>query len=94
MTTKVGDLMVPNGKYISDGEEKTRWLKCGALFINDRGQHRLKLDAIPINFHETGGWFSVFEERGRGGQAQPAARPAPAPAPPADNPFEDDDVPF
>ena len=31
---KLGDLMVPNGKYIKDGEEKTSWLKCGVIMAD------------------------------------------------------------
>lgn len=59
MARKIGDLVAPNGSYqTKDGQQKTRWLKCGSLLQTDKGM-RVKLDSIPI---QSDGWFSVFEE--------------------------------
>lgn len=59
----VGDIMFPGGKYNTrEGEEKTRWVKCGTLLRNAEGKFRIKLDAIPLGIQPDGGWFSVFEK--------------------------------
>ena len=61
MARKIGDLMAPNGKYITDGEEKTRWIKCGVMLETDKGP-RIKLEALPVG-GEFDGWLSVFEDK-------------------------------
>jgi hypothetical protein len=61
MATKLGDLMAPNGTYrTQDGEEKTRWIKCGVAIHSDKGL-RIKLEAVPVG--EFDGWMSVFEDK-------------------------------
>jgi hypothetical protein len=57
----IGDLCAPNGKYIKDGEEKTRWLKCGIVLETDNGM-RVKLECVPVGT-DFEGWFSVFEKK-------------------------------
>jgi hypothetical protein len=86
MAKKLGELMVPNGKYIKDGEEKTSWLKCGVLLQTDNGM-RIKLDCIPVNLGE--GWISVFEPREQAPQQQGFRDNKPAAPAQADS-----DVPF
>lgn len=72
MATVIGDIMAPIGKYIKDGEEKTRWLKCGILLQTDNGQ-RIKLEALPVGVEAGGLWLSVFEPRDNTNQtAKPA----------------------
>lgn len=61
MAKVLGDLMAPNGQYIKDGEEKTRWLKCGILLETDKGM-RAKLEVLPVGIPEGGLWLSVFEK--------------------------------
>ena len=59
---KTGDLMAANGSYTNaEGEEKTRWIKVGALFQRDDGRMSIKLEALPVG--EFNGWLSVFEPR-------------------------------
>jgi hypothetical protein len=71
MARKVGDIMAPIGKYLKDGEEKTSWLKCGALLETDKG-FRIKMDALPVVIGE--GWFQVFEPRDdKQSQSRPSA---------------------
>ena len=62
MSKVIGDVMFPNGKYLKDGEEKTRWLKCGVLLETDKGM-RLKLECIPLGIEPGSGWFSIFEKK-------------------------------
>jgi hypothetical protein len=64
MARKVGDLMVPNGKYIKEGEEKTSWLKCGVMLETDKGT-RIKLDCVPTAA-DWDGWMSVFADKDDG----------------------------
>ena len=42
MAKVIGDIMFPGGKYIKDGEEKTRWLKCGVLLETEKGMRAHK----------------------------------------------------
>lgn len=96
MAEFIGDIMYPNGVYIKEGEEKTSWLKCGAVFRSDSGQLSLKMEAVPTVW-ESGQWFRVFDKRE---QDKPSGggyrKPAPAqPAPKQDDAFQDDDdIPF
>ena len=92
-TKFIGDIVSPAGKYIKDGEEKTRWQKCGGLFQNERGQFRIKLEAIPVNMHETNGWFSVFEKDNKQQPQQQSGFRQPAPVQQQFDP-DDDDIPF
>ena len=88
MATVIGDLMAPNGKYLKDGQEKTRWLKCGVVLQTDNGL-RVKLECIPVGVGEDGLWMSVFEKDDQrpAQQAKPAQKPAQAG-------LDDDDTPF
>lgn len=54
------ELMARAGSYTDrDGNEKTRWQKCGILIEKD-GKLSVKLEALPIGFD---GWLSCFEPR-------------------------------
>ena len=91
MAQVLGDVCFPAGKYIKDGEEKTRWMKVGVCLQTDKGI-RIKLDAIPVVTDENGLWMSVFERDDNPRQsAAPQQKPAPAPA---QAPLEGGDVPF
>ncbi len=86
MAKVLGDICFPTGKYVKDGEEKTRWSKAGVLLQTDNGI-RGKLDMVPVCAGEDGGWFSVFErDDSRTQQAKPAQK--------ATQPPLDDDAPF
>jgi single-strand DNA-binding protein len=75
MADIIGDIAAPVGKYIKDGDEKTRWMKIGVLMKTDRG-FRIKLDAIPVGGGQDGLWLSVFEpdEGQRSGSRQNASK--------------------
>lgn len=89
MARVIGDLVAPNGKYIKDGEEKTRWLKCGIVLETDNGM-RIKLEAVPVGTGEGGIWFSVFE-KDHDSTSAPKRAEKPAQAAPAE---PDDELPF
>ena len=73
-------------KYQSGGEEKTRWIRCGAVLSTRSGRFALKMDVMPVNGD---GWFQLFEPNDDGEKRQ--SKPAP-PAPVDDDPS--DDLPF
>ena len=80
-----GDVCFGAGKYAdSQGQEKTRWMKCGAYFqAGDRTG--VKLEFVPVGIDPVRGlWFSLFPER-----KKVAVQPSNSPIPPAD-----DKVPF
>lgn len=58
------------GKYTKDGEEKTRYLRCGSVFENEKGHLSVKLDCVPVG-QEWSGWFSLFEPREQGQDRTP-----------------------
>ena len=72
MANVIGDIMFPNGKFIKEGEEKTRWMKCGVLMETEKGM-RIKLDCMPVGIEPGAGWFSVFEKRDEPPKQQPLA---------------------
>ena len=81
----VGDVCFGAGKYAdSQGQEKTRWVKCGAYFqAGDRTG--VKLEFVPVGIDPVRGlWFSLFPER-----KKVAVQSSNNPIPPAD-----DKVPF
>jgi hypothetical protein len=87
MARVIGDLCFPAGKYVKDGQEKTRWMKVGILLETDKGM-RVKLDAIPVVTGDNGLWLSCFEKD----EPQQGFREKPAPAPAQGD--LDDDTPF
>jgi DNA-binding cell septation regulator SpoVG len=89
MARVIGDLCFPAGKYVKDGEEKTRWMKVGIALETDKGM-RIKLDAIPVVSGDNGLWLSVFEKdnRQQGFREKPAQKPVQEPV------SGDEDVPF
>jgi len=79
---RIKRLVVPNGTYTKDGQEKTSWLNVGHI-LSDGQKSKIKIDCWLGG--EFDGWVQIFdvdEERA------PAAAPA-APAAKAD-----DDLPF
>ena len=103
---KIGDLMAVIGTYQlpQTGEEKTQWLKCGALFKKANGKMSVKLEALPVGQEGSGLWLNVFESRGdqnpqrQGQNTRPTppqqASAAQPPAPVTHSDFADDDIPF
>lgn len=53
-------IVAANGKYLSDGQEKTRWITVGTAFIDDSQNVKLKLDAMPIG-QDWSGWLNLFD---------------------------------
>ena len=93
---KVYDVMYPNGKYRdAQGQEKTRWLRCGAVISTQAGKVALKLDSLPVapvpnEGGESGIWLQLFEPNQPAGNMHTANAPSggggfrqPAPPPPA-----------
>jgi hypothetical protein len=72
---KVYDVVAVTGKYTDrNGNEKNRYMTCGAVFQTDKGMS-LKLEALPIG-HD--GWFQLYEpkEREQPQGRQQSRRPA------------------
>lgn len=78
------DVCAVVGKYTNaNGEEKTRWINCGAVFEKE-GRLSLKLECVPVG--EWNGFFSLFEPRPRDRQATaPQSNETPS--------FDDDEIP-
>ena len=77
MAKVIGKIVCPNGKYIKDDEEKTRWLHCGVLLQTDKGM-RIKLESLPVArpLSDDGGlWLQVFEESDAQKQEQGFRKP-------------------
>lgn len=62
-------LVIAGGKYVRNGETKTRWVNVGTLFQKDDGKLSILLDA-SVNLaafatkdpgHETDVWVNCFE---------------------------------
>ncbi|MGB1147543.1 MAG: hypothetical protein ACPG4M_06585 [Alphaproteobacteria bacterium] len=81
------------GKYIKNGEEKTRYQRVGTLFKDDQdGRLSLKIDAIPVGAGFEG-WVNFYElDENR--QKQPQQQSAPQQSNDFDGGSFDDDIPF
>lgn len=70
------DAVYSGEKYTNrDGEEKTRFINCGVVFENDKGQLSMKLETLPIGFN---GWLNFYppkeqDNTKQAGRAQHAA---------------------
>lgn len=68
-----------------EGQEKTRWINCGAMFETEKGLS-IKLDTIPVGFD---GWLKLFEPKPREDAPRRASEPQ------RDEDFSDDSgIPF
>lgn len=83
-------LTIAGGKYVKDGETKTRWVDIGTMFQKDNGTYTILLNA-GINLavysskeegHEGEVWANLFDLRDK---TQQPAQPKPVIV---------DDVPF
>ena len=91
MAKVIGNIVAPNGKYLKDGQEKTRWLRCGILMETDNGL-RIKLDCLPIGGSTEGGlWLSVFDVDTEG-HSQGSSKQTPSRA--SQSVVDDEDLPF
>ena len=88
------DLMVANGSYTKEGQEKTSWLKIGRAIERQNGKLAGKLDCIPTTMLDRdgnsvawNGWFEMFEPRPKEGKQQAAPQ-----VKPQDDGF--DNIPF
>ena len=51
--------------------QKKRWINCGSIFTNDKGQISIKLDVLPLGIDPVKGlWLSVFEKKDKPQQGQ------------------------
>ena len=83
---RIKRLVVSNGSYMKDGQEKTSWLTIGSMLKGDDGKVKLKLDAMPVSDFD--GWVNVFD-------LDDENRPAASAPPPAPSGFkQDEDLPF
>ena len=54
------DVLARTGTYTNaGGEEKSRWMKSGVVFENEKGYLSLKLEGIPVG-PDWSGWVSLF----------------------------------
>ena len=92
------DAVATVGKYKDrqTGEEKKRYMTCGAVFEDDNGRLALKLDGVPCS-PDWSGWISFYEPKDQQSapqRQQPTAHQQGKQngyAPQAD---ESDDIPF
>jgi len=86
---KVYDAVATTGKYTDrEGKEKNRYLTVGAVFVNERNQYSLKLEALPLGA-EFSGWINFYEPKQRG-----EPKPEKPAAATANDDFQDTDIPF
>lgn len=78
---KLYDIMAPIGKYEKNGQEKTRWLKCGMVVQTQAGKLAIKLEGLPVapmpaeGATDAGLWLQCFEPN----QPEDNLHTAPAP---------------
>ena len=64
------DVSARIGSYTdAQGNEKGRWLTCGAVFETEKGLS-MKLEAVPVG-SEWNGFFSLFAPKGRDANTKP-----------------------
>lgn len=86
---KMMKMMVKNGTYQKNGEEKNKWQQIGMLFVYDDGNMQAKMDVVPVG-NEWDGSVKFFEMDSDRSPKQSRQQPQPKMS---NNPF-DDDVPF
>mgnify|MGYP001556568946 CR=1 FL=1 len=83
------DVVATVGTYTDhEGNEKKRYVKCGAVFTREDGSMAIKMDTMPLG-QDWSGWFSVYDAK----KKEQKARPAKQAAPTTQEPF-DEDIPF
>jgi len=99
-TIKKYDAVATVGEYTDrNGEKKKRYMTCGIVFENDKGQLSLKLDALPRN-KDWSGFISFYEPKDKQtSDSTPATRASTAHNTAKANayqpePNEEDDIPF
>lgn len=91
---KVKDLVAVTGKYTdSNGQEKSRYHTCGAMFKKSDGTFSIKIESLPVG-GEWNGWLNLFEPRERSQQRRQQAAPPPSPTDQYGAPSLDDDIPW
>lgn len=64
------EVLASTGKYTDkNGQEKSRWTKCGIVMETKNGGLALKMESMPVG-NEFNGWFTLAEPRPR--DQQPA----------------------
>lgn len=60
---KLGNMVATVGSYLdAEGNEKKRYVRCGALFSRDDGSMTMKLDSIPVGAEEFNGWMNCYPD--------------------------------
>ena len=57
---KTKNLVIKNGTYQKDGQEKTRWLTIGGKFEREDGSECLKIDCLPAG--DWDGWVNCWDD--------------------------------
>ena len=75
---KTHDIVATVGSYRNGaGEEKKRYVNCGAVFKGDDGRVSMKLESVPVS-PEWSGWFALYpvdRERRPASSTPPSERP-------------------
>ena len=86
MAKVVYDVVANVGEYKNNqGETKKRYLTCGKVFENDKGQLSIKMECLPIG-PDWSGWLSLYVPKER--EPSPVTQHSAAKA----NAFVDDDL--
>jgi hypothetical protein len=88
--SKIFDVIAATGTYTDrEGNEKTRWTKCGIKIQKDDGSESLKMDVVPLGGD---GWFTIKEQKPRSEEPRQDYQPKPQPVQEAAE--FDDEIPF
>ena len=81
------EMMVANGSYEKDGQQKTSWMKVGRVMEKKAGGFVIKMDCIPTSVQDMDGktvawdgWVQLFEPRPKDSQPQQSAPQQSAPS--------------
>lgn len=80
-STKKYDLVAKTGEYEYNGEKKARWMNCGVVFENEKGQLSAKIEGLPVG-NGWNGWltFGAPSEQRNGSATSSASSSAKASA--------------
>ena len=103
---KTHDLCVGISKWVDreSGQERTQWMKVGAMFQNEKGNISIKIEAVPIGRNDDGDlWLSAFVPKPREDKVAPGyvanqppvvQQPIPQMSAPVQEVPDDESIPF